>query len=62
MRSWFDPPARSATCPSGVEAKKGATFTCTAVAADGQRFSVTAHIVDGGGRIQISSGDVAPES
>jgi hypothetical protein len=43
-----------------VEAKKGATFTCTAVAVDGQRFRVTAHIVDSGGRIQISSSDVTP--
>ena len=60
MSSWFSPPARSVTCPSGVEAKKGATFTCNAVAADGQRFRVTAHIVDAGGRIRISSGDVRP--
>jgi hypothetical protein len=62
VRSWFDPPARSVTCPSGVEAKKGATFTCTAVATDGQHFRVTAHILDNGGRIQISSGDVRPAS
>jgi hypothetical protein len=60
VRSWFNPPARSATCPSGVEAKKGATLTCTAVSIDGQHFRVTAHIVDSGGRIQISSGDVRP--
>jgi uncharacterized protein DUF4333 len=62
VRSWFNPAARSATCPSGVEAKKGATFTCTAVGVDGRRFRVTAHIVDSGGRIQISSGDVVPET
>jgi hypothetical protein len=43
-----------------VEAKKGATLTCTAVTADGQHFRVTAHILDDGGRIQISSGDVRP--
>jgi len=60
VRSYFAPPARSADCPSGVEAKKGATFRCTAVDQDGRRFRVTAHVIDSGGRIRISTADVRP--
>jgi hypothetical protein len=58
VRSYFTPEARSANCPGGVEAKKGKTIECTAVAADGRRYRVTAHIIDGSGRLRIASADV----
>jgi hypothetical protein len=60
VRSYFTPDARTADCPGGVEAKAGATFRCSVVAADGQSFSVTAHVVDSDGRLRISSADVRP--
>jgi hypothetical protein len=41
-----------------VEAKKGKTIECSVVAADGRRYRVTAHIIDGSGRLRISSTDV----
>jgi uncharacterized protein DUF4333 len=62
VRSYFTPDARSADCPDGVEAKNGKTLVCTVVSTDGQRFRVTAHVVDSDGRLRISSTDVRPES
>jgi hypothetical protein len=58
VRSYFTPAARSASCPGGVEAKKGGTIECTAVDTEGTRFRVTAHIIDSSGRLRISSSDV----
>lgn len=60
VRDFFTPPARTADCPGGVEAKKGKTFTCTAVDARGRRFRVTARVLDSEGRITIGTGDVKP--
>jgi hypothetical protein len=60
VRSYFTPEARSADCPGGVEAKKGKTFECTAVDTGGRRFRVTAHVIDGAGRIRITTADVRP--
>ena len=60
VRSFFNPEAQSATCPDGVEAKRGRTFTCTAVLADGKRRIVTVHVLDDQGRVQIGLADVRP--
>ena len=60
VRSYFTPDARSANCPSGVEAKAGETLSCTVVDTEGRRFRVTAHVLDGDGRLRISSADVRP--
>jgi hypothetical protein len=61
VRSYFTPDARTADCPDGVEARAGARLECSVVAADGQSFRVTAHVVDSDGRLRISSADVRPE-
>jgi hypothetical protein len=60
VRSFFTPPARSASCPGGVEAKKGKTFTCTAVDSTGHRFRVVVHVVDDSGRVSVNSREVTP--
>ena len=60
VRSYFTPDARTADCPDGVKAKAGETLECTAVDTEGRRFRVTAHVIDGDGRIRISSADVQP--
>jgi hypothetical protein len=62
VRSYFTPDATSADCPGGVEAEAGETLECTAVDTEGRRFRVTAHVVDGEGRLRIDLGDVKPAS
>lgn len=37
-------------CPGTLEAKKGKTYTCTAVAADGSRMKVRVTMLDDSGR------------
>ena len=51
---------RSVKCPSGVEAKPGRTLTCKFVGADGRRYTVVLHIVDGQGRVKFGGADVRP--
>lgn len=43
------------TCPKGVEEKTGATFTCTAVGADGTRTGVLITQKDDKGNVHISA-------
>ena len=47
----LQPSPRSVTCPKNVTVKKGRTFACTVVAANGRRYSVTIHIVDDSGHV-----------
>lgn len=58
VKTLFPEPARSATCPSGVEAKKGKTLSCRAVDANGRRYVVTLHIADENGRVTVGEGDI----
>jgi hypothetical protein len=60
VRGTFTPEARSASCPKGVEAKKGKTFACTAVDTSGKRFRVTLHIQDANGRVDVGPNDTVP--
>jgi hypothetical protein len=61
VKSYFTPDARSASCPGNVEAKEGEKLDCTAVDVDGRRFRITAHVIDGDGRLRIGTADVQPE-
>jgi hypothetical protein len=54
------PGARAATCPDGVEAKKGDTFECDLDYEDGRRAKVTVHIENDDGRVSIRPDDVQP--
>jgi hypothetical protein len=58
VKGLFPKPARSASCPSGVEAKKGKTLNCKAVDATGRRYVVTLHIADEKGRVTVGKGDI----
>jgi uncharacterized protein DUF4333 len=60
VKSAFGTAPRSVKCPSGVEAKAGRTLTCRVVAADGRRYDVVLHIVDGKGRVKVGAGDFRP--
>jgi uncharacterized lipoprotein len=60
VKGLFPKPARTASCPSGVEAKKGRTFTCKAVDSTGRRYVVTLHIANEKGRVTVGTGDIKP--
>src|SRR3954454_13244680 len=60
VKGLFPKPARSASCPSGVEAKKGKTLKCKAVDATGRRYVVTLHIANEDGRVTVGEGDIKP--
>ena len=62
VRRAFDNPPRSVTCPSGVEAKKGGTFTCQAVDSAGKRYQVLLHMADDEGRVTVGKKDFRPVS
>jgi hypothetical protein len=49
---------RSAHCPSGIKAKKGADFDCNLVYADGTKATITMHQLDDKGRIRTSGADI----
>ena len=51
-------PVESASCPSGVKAKKGANFDCDLVFRDGTKGKITIHQLDDKGRIRTSVTDV----
>lgn len=46
------------TCPSNVALKQGATFTCTAMGADGTTAPVLVTQTDGKGKVHISAPDL----
>jgi hypothetical protein len=45
-------PLRSVRCPDEVDAKKGARFSCTAVASDGSRIPIRVVQTDGNGGVR----------
>ena len=49
---------KSASCPSGVKLKKGASFDCRLVYANRVTRTITIHQVDGKGRIETSGTDL----
>ena len=51
-------PVKSASCPSGIKAKKGDDFDCTVVYSDGVRRKITIHQLDDKGRIQTAASDI----
>jgi hypothetical protein len=51
-------PVKSASCPSGVKAKKGDDFDCSIDYVDGTKGKITIHQLDDKGRIRTSVTDV----
>jgi hypothetical protein len=45
-------PLRSVRCPDDVKAKKGARFSCTAIAGDGSRIPIRVTQTDGNGGVR----------
>jgi predicted secreted protein len=45
-------PLRSVRCPDAVDAKKGARFSCTAIAGDGSRIPIRVTQTDGNGGVR----------
>jgi hypothetical protein len=51
-------PLKTVTCPSGEKAKKGATFDCDLVYADGTKGTITIHQTDDKGAIRTAGTDI----
>ena len=49
---------KSVSCPSGLDAKKGADFDCDLVYADGTKGTITIHQTDDKGGVSTSGTDV----
>jgi hypothetical protein len=49
---------KSVSCPSGLDAKKGADFDCDLVYEDGTKGTITIHQTDDSGGIRTSGTDV----
>jgi hypothetical protein len=52
------PRPQSVTCPGGVKAKKGRTFTCSIVYPDRSRATVTVHVTSDEGKVSVSPADL----
>ena len=46
------------SCPSGIDAKKGADFDCDLVYVDGTKGTITIHQTDSNGGVSTSGTDV----
>jgi hypothetical protein len=49
---------KTVSCPTGVKAKKGATFDCKLVYAEGTRGTITIHQTDDKGSIRTAGTDI----
>ena len=49
---------KSVSCPTGVKAKKGDTFDCDLVYAEGTRGTITIHQTDDKGSIRTAGRDI----
>ena len=49
---------KSVSCPSGIDAKKGADFDCDLVYEDGTKGTITIHQTDDKGSVRTSGTDV----
>jgi len=54
----FKGTVKSASCPSGIKAKKGDDFDCDLVYADGTKRKLTIQQLDDKGRIRTSAADL----
>ncbi|TMK38600.1 MAG: DUF4333 domain-containing protein [Actinobacteria bacterium] len=52
------PRAQKVTCPSGVKAKAGGTFTCTLTYANGEEAQASVHMTDSSGHVTLNASDV----
>jgi hypothetical protein len=49
---------KSVSCPSGIDAKKGADFDCDLVYEDGTKGTITIHQTDDSGGVRTAGTDV----
>jgi hypothetical protein len=49
---------KTITCPDGEKAKKGATFDCDLVYADGTKGTITLHQTDDSGGVRTAGSDI----
>jgi hypothetical protein len=51
-------PLKSVSCPGGIKLKKGSTFDCSVVYANGAKATITLHQLDDNGRVETGVGDI----
>jgi hypothetical protein len=49
---------KTVSCPSGLKAKKGASFDCDLVYADGTKATITLHQLDDTGHVRTTGRDI----
>jgi hypothetical protein len=49
---------KTVSCPAGVKAKKGASFDCDLVYADGTKGTITIHQTDDNGAVRTAGSDI----
>jgi hypothetical protein len=49
---------KSVSCPSGLKAKKGASFDCNLVYQDGTKATITLHQLDDKGHVRTTGADI----
>jgi hypothetical protein len=49
---------KTVSCPSGLAAKKGATFDCSLVYVDGAKGTITIHQTDSNGHVETGASDI----
>ena len=57
LRDNIHPPVKSVSCPSGVKIKKGGTFDCTITLANGKSGTITLHMTNSSGHVEVSNSD-----
>jgi hypothetical protein len=57
---YIAPKPRTVTCPSGIKPVKGGTFDCDLVLANGVSATVTVHMTDAIGDVNITKTDIHP--
>ena len=58
VRGQLQPAPSEVKCPDGVKAEEGKTFECNVSYADGDRGTVTVHMTDDEGGVQVGPGDL----
>jgi hypothetical protein len=62
LKKELHPAPASISCPSGVRAATGGTYTCTVVFPDGRHARITLHMTNAKGHLHVSNKDIHYES
>ena len=58
LKKELHPPPTSISCPTGVRAVTGGTYTCTVVFPDGRKARITLHMTNAKGHLHVTDKDI----